>query len=317
MGEARRRKDRRAQNWPEGGSALEAIDLYVLPPAAAIDGKRLRDLTGDTCIPEDSHVVLRTFKAIVGDRDFNVGFCLGDGDQFSAIGLAVIERLTMEVPCAPLHIVPVKFEDIAWDIVLRHLRTFTGKLLLFAFPNSDVYDAGTAEIHYSKEVRQFDIRGTELPRMTTAQRAEIWARKAQLLNRPPPSKFYPSAGVRTEDGQWIFRIKTPTGKVIRTAVWDGRRDYAHELPKDILSWVGGKKIAIVQVASPVGVNRRSSLLLTHTLAQDFDAVVHWARDTETFQSILRSFIRLDLESVGPPTLPADWTPEIMILAANG
>lgn len=46
-------------------------------------------------------------------------------------------------------------------------------------------------------------------------------------------------------------------------------------------------------------------------------MIHWARDTETFQSILKSFIRLDLESVGPPELPEDWKPEITILAANG
>jgi hypothetical protein len=40
---------------------------------------------------------------------------------------------------------------------------------------------------------------------------------------------------------------------------------------------------------PVGVNRCSSLHLTHLLAKDFDGVIHWARDTETFQSILKSY----------------------------
>jgi hypothetical protein len=67
---------------------------------------------------------------------------------------------------------------------------------------------------------------------------------------------------------------------------------------------------------PVGVNRRSSLHLTHLLAKDFDGVIHWARDTETFQSILKSFIQLDLQSVSPPELPEDWKPDITILAAN-
>jgi hypothetical protein len=57
----------------------------------------------------------------------------------------------MEAPEAPLHIVPIIHEDIAWDIVIRHLRSFTGKVLLLAFPNSDVYDAGIAQVHYSKE----------------------------------------------------------------------------------------------------------------------------------------------------------------------
>lgn len=83
-----------------------------------------------------------------------------------------------------------------------------------------------------------------------------------------------------------------------------------------MRWVGGDKIAIVQVDSPVGVNRRSSLDLTHRLAKDFDGIIHWAGDTGTFQSILKSFIRLDLESISPPELPEDWEPEITILAAN-
>ena len=98
--------------------------------------------------------------------------------------------------------------------------------------------------------------------------------------------------------------------------WNGRRDYAHEFPPDIVRRVGGDKIAIVQVDSPVGVNRRSSLDLTHLLAKDFDAVIHWARDTETYQSIIKSFVRLDLESVGPPDLPDGWSPEVTIMPAN-
>lgn len=104
--------------------------------------------------------------------------------------------------------------------------------------------------------------------------------------------------------------------MVRTAVWNGRRNYAHEFPEDFVRWVGGDKIAIVQVDSPVGINLRSSLDLTHKLAKDFDGIIHWARDTETFQSILKSFIRLDLESISSPELPEDWKPEITILAAN-
>ena len=62
---------------------------------------------------------------------------------------------------------------------------------------------------------------------------------------------------------------------------------------------------------------RSSLDLTHRLAKDFDGIIHWARDTETYQSIVKSFVRLDLESVGPPELPESWSPEITFMAANG
>ena len=222
----------------------------------------------------------------------------------------------MEAPGASLHVVPVAHEDIAWDIVLRHLRIFTGRALLFAFPDSDIYDAGTAEKFYNKGIRIFDEKGKQPSRPTEGQRQRIREQKAAILNRPPPPIFYAASGVAQEDSPWIFRLATPAGKVIRTAVWNGRRDYAHELPEGIERWVGGDKIAIVQVHSPVGVNRRSSLDLTHCLAKDFGGVIHWARDTQTFQSILKSFIRLDLDSVSPPELPEGWQPEITILAAN-
>jgi hypothetical protein len=168
-----------------------------------------------------------------------------------------------------------------------------------------------------KAIRLFDDTGKQLQRLTAAQRQKIREQKAAILNRPPPPRFYAASNVAQEDSPWIFRLVTPAGKMIRTAVWDGRRNYAHEFPEDIVRWVGGDKIAIVQVDSPVGVNRRSSLELTHWLAKDFDGVIHWARDTATYQSILKSFIRLDLDSVAPPELPEGWEPDITILAANG
>lgn len=315
MGEAKRKRQER-EAWPDTDSYSGTIDLHVLPPVDGINGARIRELTGDDTIPDSTCIILRAFKAIVGPRMFHVGFCLGNGESFSAIGIAVIERLAMEAPGAALHIVPIVYEDVAWDIVMRHLRSFTGQVLLFAFPNSDVYDAGTAQVSYSKHIRQFDPEGKQFDRLTDVQRRRILEQKAAILDRPPPPKFYAAHGVAQEDSPWIFRIKTPIGKTIRTAVWDGRRNYAHEIPVEIARWVGGDKIAIVQVESPVGVNRRSSLGLTHWLAKDFDGVIHWARDSETFQSILTSFIRLDLDSVSPPKLPDDWEPEITIFAAN-
>ncbi len=317
MGEAKRKRQQQQSAWPRSDSFRGVIDLHALPPVAEINGARIRELTGDATIPDDAQVILRAFRAVVGERSFHVGFCLGDGEDFSAIGIAVIDRLMMEAPGAGIHVVPVVHDDIAWDIVLRHLRSFTGQVLLFAFPDSDVYDAGTAEVSYSQDVRQFDPDGAQLGRLTAAQRRKIREQKAAILNRPPPPVFYAATGVAQEESPWIFRLATPAGKVIRTAVWNGRRDYAHEFSPEITRWVGGDRIAIVQVDSPVGVNRRSSLELTHFLAKDFDGVIHWARDTETFQSILKSFVRLDLESVSPPELPEGWDPEVVILAANG
>ena len=317
MGEAKRKKQSRAC-WPHADRHGGVIDLHMLSPVAPINGARIRELTGDDTIPEIAQIVLRAFKAVVGSRTFYVGHCLGDRRSFSPIGIAVIERLSIEASNSVLHIVPVVRADIAWDIVMRHLRSFVGQILLFVFPNSSVYDAGTAEISYSRHIRQFDPSGAQCRRLSDEDRHRILEREAAMLSEPPPpSKFYPSRHVAQEDAPWIFRVGTPAGKVLRAAVWDGRRDYAHEFSEDIIRWVGGNKIAIVQVDSPVGINRRSPLDLTHWLSKDFDGVIHWARDTEVFQSILRSFIRLDLESVDPPELPEGWEPEVTLLGANG
>lgn len=311
-----KRQNRNHVDWRRASNFREMVDLHILPPVPSINGARLRELTGDNRIPDNVQISLRAFRAVAGDRKFRVGFCLGNEAGLSAVGLAVVERMMMDAQGAALYMVPVVDQDIAWDIVLRHLRTFTGKVLLFAFPNSDTYDAGISPTHYSPDVRVFDHKGEQLQRLSAAQRREIQKQKAAMLNRPPPPTFYPSARNVPDDAPWIFRLVTPAGKEVRTAVWNGRRNYAHEMPDDIAQWVGGSSIAIVQVDSPVGVNRRSSLDLTHRLAKEFDGVIHWARDTETFQSIVNSFVRLDLQSVGPPELPEDWSPEIAILAAN-
>lgn len=61
---------------------------------------------------------------------------------------------------------------------------------------------------------------------------------------------------------------------------------------------------------------RPSFDLTHLQAKDFDGAIHWGRDTKTFQSMLKSFVRLDLESTSSPELPEGWEPEVVILAAN-
>lgn len=269
MGEAKRKRQQREQAaWPHADDFRGTIDLHMLPLAATINGARIRELTGDDAIPDTQQIIVQAFRAAVGDRTFHVGFCLGNETGFSAIGIAVIDRLMMETPGAALHVVQVAHQNIAWDIVLRHLRNFTGQVLLFAFPDSDVYDAGTAEKYYSKAVQLFDVKGRRLERLTAGQRQKIREQKAAILNRPPPPPFYAAPGVAQEDSSWIFRLATPAGKVIHTAVWNGRRNYAHEFPENIVRWVGGDRIAIVQVDSPVGVNRRSSLDLTLQLHSD-------------------------------------------------
>jgi hypothetical protein len=298
------------------------IDMRMLPAVEGLTIRRIRALTGQEIAPEefapdDTALVLWAFAAVAGDRKFNVGFCIGDGERFTPIGLGVIERMMMEAPGATLHIVPIVHEDIAWDVVLRHLRSFNEKVLLFAFRDHDVYDAGTAEMAYTDSIRRFGHDGSLMAKGTAKQRRQIRLQKAQILNRPPPPILYAAAGVEQEDSPWIFKMVTPGGKTLRTAVWNGRRNYEHEYPIEIIRWVGGDRIAIVQVDSPVGVNLRSSVELTNRLSKDHDGVIHWARDTETFQSIVKSFVRLNFESVSSPELPEDWQPSrITMMGAN-
>lgn len=122
MGEAKRRKQQQERAaWPHADDYRDTIDLHMLPPIATITGARIRELTGDDTIPDVPQVILQAFRTVAGDRTFHVGFCLGNEAAFSAIGIAVIDRLMMEAPGAPLHVVPVAHQDIAWDIVLRHL----------------------------------------------------------------------------------------------------------------------------------------------------------------------------------------------------
>ncbi|MBZ0261028.1 MAG: hypothetical protein K8F90_10545 [Hyphomicrobiales bacterium] len=292
------------------------IDLHMLPPVPEINGARIHQLTGDVAFSSETAIILRAFRAVAGVRTFLGGFCIGDGERFSPIGIGVIERLRLEAPNSKIHVVPIVHEDVAFDIVLRRLRSFTRDIVLFAFSNSDVYDAGATGTLCHSSLRNFYSDGKLMQQLSAEQRRQIRMRKAEILNRPPPPVLYAAAGVEQEDSPWIFRVVTPKGKEVRTAVWNGRRNYEHEFPEDIIRWVGGDKIAIVQVHSLVGVNLRSSLQLTMRLSKDHDGIIHWARDTETFQSIIKSFVRLDLETVSPPELPENWNPSITMMGAN-
>jgi hypothetical protein len=316
-GEAKRRKisASNGRSWPHGKASDGEIQLHVLPPLAAINSDRIRELTGDSRFPAGTQIVLKAFRAVFHDRSFHVGFCVGDGDRFSAIGLAVIERLLAEAPGEALHVVPVVHKEVAWDIVLRHLRTFSGKVLLFAFSNSLVYDAGTAEMYYSGDIGVF-LDGERQRRLTEKERRKIKDRAAQIRGEPPPPTFYEMPGLDPLEEPWIFEMMTPTGKNLRLTVWNGRREFVHEIAADVVELVGGSRIAIVQVGSPVGVAGRSSIALSEALASDFDGIVHWARDTATYQSIVKELVEADLQSVRPPDLPPGWKPEIVIMPVN-
>ena len=312
----RRQQAGKLSEHPETEQFRGVIDLHLLPPVPKVDGARIRELTGDTAIPDATRVILTAFRVVAGERTFLAGFCIGEDERFSPIGIGVIERLMLEAPGAKIFAVSIAHEDVAWDIVQRHLRTFCKDVILFVFPDSDVYDAGAAGRHYADGIRNFGTDGKLFAQLSGRQRAQFKRQKAAILNRPPPPVLYPAAGIEQEDSPWIFRLVTPDGKMVRTAVWNGRRNYQHEFPEEIIRWVGGDKIAIVQVDSPVGVNLRSSMQLTMRLSRDHDGVIYWARDTETFQSIIKSFVRLDWETVSPPQLPENWLPSITMISAR-
>jgi hypothetical protein len=114
MGEAKRKKQQRERApWPQADAYRGTIDLQMLSPVASINGARIRELTGDSSVPDVTQIILQAFRAVVGDRAFLVGFCLGNGIEFSGIGIAVIERLMLEAPGAPVHVVSVVHQDVA------------------------------------------------------------------------------------------------------------------------------------------------------------------------------------------------------------
>jgi len=44
--------------------------------------------------------------------------------------------------------------------------------------------------------------------------------------------------------------------------------------------------------------------------------IHRVRHTQTFQSIVKSFVRMDIPSVAPPELVKPFRPEVTLMAAN-
>ncbi|WP_147262769.1 hypothetical protein [Roseiarcus fermentans] len=69
MGEAKRKRPLRGNSaWPHSDEFGGTIDLHMLEPVAAINGARIRELTGDMTIPEAQEIrILEAFRAVVGD----------------------------------------------------------------------------------------------------------------------------------------------------------------------------------------------------------------------------------------------------------
>ncbi len=116
----------------------------------------------------------------------------------------------------------------------------------------------------------------------------------------------------------VFRFTGAAGEPARLTAWDGRDNFANEFPINIINLVGGAKIAVVQVSTPVGCNGRSSVALSDVFAgMGFRGIIHWARDTATYRSIIREFEERHLERARPPILPLGWKPEILLCPCKG
>ena len=148
MGEAKRKKAAEAGKPWRADAYQGVINMHILPPAdtpALVPlRKMLRERTGYTG-KDDLKIAIIAYRVEAGDRRFHAGFCLCDGSgKVSNVGAAVIQRLMLEAPPgATLNIVPIKDADIAWDIVLDNLRTFTKDVIVFGSPDSRTYDAST------------------------------------------------------------------------------------------------------------------------------------------------------------------------------
>ncbi len=112
----------------------------------------------------------------------------------------------------------------------------------------------------------------------------------------------------------VFAFSGAAGEIALLTAWDGRANFSEEIPIDIINLVGGDKIALVQVSKPVGRNGRSAIALSDLLVScGFSGIIHWARDTETYHSIVQELEQRHLRRGDPPALPDGWKPELTIL----
>lgn len=124
----------------------------------------------------------------------------------------------------------------------------------------------------------------------------------------------------------IFEYISSSQQAVRVAVWNGNHDFCAPKAEEIMNnlfLVGTTRIAVVQFGSPVGVNRRSSVNLIDVLiAKDahlgFDGIVCWARDKDTYQSIIEEFTQAKLKVAQKHGKKrAEWVPEkVNFLVSN-
>jgi hypothetical protein len=192
-------------------------------------------------------------------------------------------------------------------------------MLIFSFPHLPLFDVTHAKLFGADAITVFSYDGTIFPKTSRKRQREIEAQARERYGEAPAPTFYEVPGIDPEEDPWVFGLEASNGAKARVTVWNGRDDFIHEFPTEkIVRLVGGSKIAVAQVGSPL-VGGRSSLKVSDMLAQaGYEGIIHWARDTATYQSVLKEFVGANLPTVLPPDLPADWKPDdLLVIPVKG
>ena len=190
VGQAKQRKD---QSGQPGGVPVKLTRLSQ--PSA--DNSPLLRTAGAEQIAAAKTLVLNAFRAEVGERSFCVGFTLGTGDKFTSIGVAVVDRIVNEAPGQVIGMAPVTSKVSAYAGMMRRLRSFEGKALIFCFPDWATFNIGMADLFHSDEVSVFDDKGTALRRLSSTDRNRMRnsVPTGQLAAR---QEIFSVAGLKTE-----------------------------------------------------------------------------------------------------------------------
>lgn len=190
MGQAKQRRDE------VGGATGVPVKLTRLSQPSAENSPLLRT-AGAEQIAQAKALVLNAFRAEVGARSFCVGFTLGTGDKFTSIGVAVVDRIVNEAPGQVIGMAPVTSKVSAYAGMMRRLRSFEGKALIFCFADWATFNIGMADLFHSDEVSVFDEKGSALKRLTSTERNRM-KNSVPAGNRAARQEIFAVSGLKTE-----------------------------------------------------------------------------------------------------------------------
>ena len=101
MGESRRRRES-CGTGREAVAACRVVEIEDMEPHPATGFERLAQLAPHLSAPVGGHLLLNAYRARVDDREFRVGFTVGDQNTMTAIGHLVVERMMLDCAGARL-----------------------------------------------------------------------------------------------------------------------------------------------------------------------------------------------------------------------